>query len=104
MKQLLLICTFLLLSACSSPPNSPVQFSESEQLKLDPTNPHPQDRRTQIAPGAIIKPTTETAQADLDNLGPAPELNNQTWLNVEQPLRLADLRGSVVLLDMWTFG
>lgn len=40
----------------------------------------------------------------LDDLGPAPELENETWLNVEQPLRLADLRGKVVLLDMWTFG
>lgn len=40
----------------------------------------------------------------LDNLGPAPELHNETWLNTDQPLRLADLRGQVVLLEMWTFG
>ena len=40
----------------------------------------------------------------LEDLGPAPELNNETWLNTDQPLRLADLRGKVVLLDMWTFG
>jgi cell division septation protein DedD len=39
----------------------------------------------------------------LENLGPAPELNNEVWLNSE-PLKLADLRGQVVLLDMWTFG
>ena len=39
----------------------------------------------------------------LPDLGPAPELNNQVWLN-SPPLRLADLRGQVVLLDMWTFG
>ena len=31
-------------------------------------------------------------------------LNNQVWLNTDQPLRLADLRGKVVLVDMWTFG
>jgi thiol-disulfide isomerase/thioredoxin len=39
----------------------------------------------------------------LKDLGPAPELNNKVWLNVDHPLRLADLRGKVVLLEMWTF-
>ena len=42
--------------------------------------------------------------ASLPDLGPAPELTNDTWLNVESPLRLADLRGKVVMLEMWTFG
>ena len=42
--------------------------------------------------------------ASLPDLGPAPELTNATWLNVDAPLRLADLRGRVVLLEMWTFG
>jgi hypothetical protein len=43
-------------------------------------------------------------EVELKNLGPAPELTNTVWLNVDRPLRLADLRGRVVLLDMWTFG
>jgi thiol-disulfide isomerase/thioredoxin len=42
--------------------------------------------------------------APLSDLGPAPELTNEVWLNVDTPLRLADLRGKVVLLEMWTFG
>jgi thiol-disulfide isomerase/thioredoxin len=42
--------------------------------------------------------------ASLPDLGPAPELTNDTWLNVESPLRLADLRGKVVIVEMWTFG
>lgn len=42
--------------------------------------------------------------ASLPDLGPAPDLTNETWLNVDAPLRLADLRGKVVLLEMWTFG
>ena len=41
---------------------------------------------------------------ELENFGPAPELTNTTWLNTDQPLRLEDLRGQVVLLEMWTFG
>jgi hypothetical protein len=43
-------------------------------------------------------------EIELPNLGPAPELQNEIWLNVSQPLRLAELRGRVVLIDMWTFG
>lgn len=49
-----------------------------------------------------VPPTPE--RASLPDLGPAPELTNTTWLNVDTPLRLADLRGNVVLIDMWTFG
>ncbi len=45
-----------------------------------------------------------SGRVSLPKLGPAPELTNDTWLNTDQPLRLADLRGKVVLLDMWTFG
>jgi thiol-disulfide isomerase/thioredoxin len=42
--------------------------------------------------------------ASLPDLGMAPELTNKTWLNVDSPLRLADLRGKVVIVEMWTFG
>jgi thiol-disulfide isomerase/thioredoxin len=62
--------------------------------------------------GCATPQTTSEAQpsdpamklASLPDLGPAPELMNDTWLNVDSPLRLADLRGKVVLLEMWTFG
>ena len=40
----------------------------------------------------------------LPDLGEAPELTNDVWLNTDTTLRLADLRGKVVVLDMWTFG
>ena len=49
-----------------------------------------------------VKPESRTAS--LPDLGPAPELTNETWLNVDAPLRLADLRGKVVAIEMWTFG
>lgn len=35
--------------------------------------------------------------------GPAPELVGNVWINADAPLRMADLRGKVVLVDMWTF-
>jgi hypothetical protein len=49
-------------------------------------------------------PEPVSAKASLPDLGPAPELTNEVWLNVDAPLRLADLRGKVVAIDMWTFG
>jgi thiol-disulfide isomerase/thioredoxin len=42
--------------------------------------------------------------SSLPDLGPAPELMNDTWLNVDSPLHLADLHGKVVIVEMWTFG
>lgn len=48
----------------------------------------------------LSNPPAERALADY---GPAPELTNSVWLNAPHPLRLKDLRGKVVLLDMWTF-
>lgn len=50
------------------------------------------------------EPVMPTVNASYPDLGPAPELTNDTWLNVDAPLRLADLRGKVVAIDMWTFG
>ena len=60
--------------------------------------------------GAVTTPEQESetpkpmpTTASLPDLGPAPELTNEVWLNVDAPLRLADLRGKVVAIDMWTF-
>ena len=53
---------------------------------------------------APLKDSAMLKPASLPDLGSAPELTNDTWLNVAAPLRLADLRGKVVLIDMWTFG
>jgi hypothetical protein len=48
-------------------------------------------------------PEQQQLLADLQDHGSAPELHNEAWLNSE-PLKLADLRGKVVLVEFWTFG
>jgi thiol-disulfide isomerase/thioredoxin len=58
----------------------------------------PQRTEVQSVDSSMIK------SASLPDLGLAPELTNDIWLNVDSPLRLADLRGKVVLVEMWTFG
>ena len=40
----------------------------------------------------------------LPDLGPAPEIANEVWLNTDRPLNLASLKGEVVLVEFWTFG
>jgi hypothetical protein len=58
--------------------------------------------KMQAEPTAIPKNTTTLPEGGFDL---APELTNEIWLNTDGvSLRLADLRGKVVLLDMWTFG
>ena len=58
---------------------------------------------------ATPEPESETPKpiphtTSLEDLGPAPELENEIWLNVDAPLRLNDLRDKVVAIEMWTFG
>ena len=76
MKRFIFGCISLVLFGCASK-------QDVTPLQLEPAMPKP---------------------ASLPDLGPAPELTNDTWLNVDAPLRLADLRGKVVILEMWTFG
>jgi hypothetical protein len=45
-----------------------------------------------------------TDNADFPDLGAAPELSGEVWINSDAPLRLSDLHGQVVLVEMWTFG
>jgi thiol-disulfide isomerase/thioredoxin len=52
----------------------------------------------------MLTPANRTGTSSLRDLGPAPELSGGEWLNVPAPLHLSDLRGKVVLLEMWTFG
>ena len=49
-------------------------------------------------------PVSDPKSNYLPVLGLAPEITNENWLNTKVPLRLDDLRGKVVLIEMWTFG
>ncbi len=40
----------------------------------------------------------------LPDLGQAPGIKNEVWLNSDTPLSLETLAGKVVLLEFWTFG
>ncbi len=62
------------------------------------------DQAANSTPAAEGLPAARDLPAAYPDLGEAPELGNETWLNTPEPLRLADLRGKVVLIDMWTFG
>lgn len=70
--------------------------------------PSPAADEARSASDPIVPAAQPTARlefrADLPDLGLAPELHNDVWLNTDRPLRLSELRGKVVALDMWTFG
>lgn len=90
MRRFIFITLGLALVGCTViPPNSPNDAPQSQNVPLSENN----------------TPAAESAgqMADFPDLGPAPELTNTVWLNTDHPLRLKDLRGKVVLLEMWTF-
>jgi thiol-disulfide isomerase/thioredoxin len=102
MRWLILMLTSVVLGACAgsieaqtNPIGSPPPREPATTDRLDP----PSTVTPPIAP-----PSVPGFRADLPDLGEAPELANTIWLNTDRPLRLAELRGKVVLIDMWTFG
>ena len=95
-----LLVLILLLVGCSFEEQ---QVSiESSEILASGASPMPDNTQPPVSPTQTA--VEQQSSPTLTNLGPAPELTNDVWLNTNQPLRLADLRGNVVLLEMWTFG
>lgn len=77
-------------------------------LQADPPTTTPDEPDT--APTAAEEEPTDSPTATthstlvLPDLGPAPDITNEIWLNTERPMNLDALRGRVVLVEFWTFG
>ena len=80
----------LILAACTSNQSEPA-VSESNGVQI-------------LASGTVVPPTPKPIQVDLPDMGEAPEILNETWVNSDVPVTLASVRGKVVLLEFWTFG
>lgn len=53
---------------------------------------------------AVLQGAEPTVELKLPDLGLAPAIEGEIWLNVDGPLQWDELRGRVVLVEMWTFG
>jgi len=105
MRTLLLLLYLGILAGCSSGYVNPGSISGAvPPLGQQPTEEGEMDTPTAMPKQDTPGETPTPFRADLEDYGPAPELINEVWLNTDQPLRLAELRGRVVLLEMWTFG
>jgi thiol-disulfide isomerase/thioredoxin len=58
-------------------------------------------RGVELKPEVTERPASKNLYPDM---GDAPEITNEVWINSETPLTLGELRGKVVLLEFWTFG
>jgi hypothetical protein len=98
----------LVLAACTSTEGDlTAESAEDAEIVLETAASISSAQAIPTSTEQPIPPTdtpTAHAKADLPNLGPAPEIENQVWLNTEAPVTLASQRGKVVLVEFWTFG
>lgn len=106
----------LILVACTGEAPLEAALSDADggliATAVVPTTPHSSptlESATQTPPATPtlipteIPPTKESV--NLPDLGPAPEITNQVWLNTDEPITLASVQGEkAVLVEFWTFG
>ncbi|MFL7891686.1 MAG: hypothetical protein ACK2UM_03745 [Anaerolineales bacterium] len=95
-----LLVWMLVLVGCSSAGDQ--ELNEGLGEKIPSAKIPTQEYQAQLTTPKLTPESQETFQ--LTSSGPAPELTNDVWINSPKPLRLADLHGKVILLEMWTFG
>lgn len=97
----------LLMAACTTESEPPAAAKRASETTVAPTNVPPgtygQPPIANTRPSAKPSATAVTSSL-LPDLGPAPDIKNDVWLNTDQPLNLELLRGKVVLVEFWTFG
>ena len=115
LNLLAVLLTVALLAACGGTQSPEAAETEREKpAPIEVTDQQVEETASEEAaePEEVVAEELEaddtvaasaTPAIDLPNFGPAPEIENDIWLNSD-PLRLAELKGKVVLLEFWTFG
>lgn len=106
---LLAFAIVIVLSACTSttsgsvaesaaPLGTPIQTGE--EISKDAIVIATASTESSVMPALTELPV----RVDLPDMGPAPAIENEVWINTETPLSLQTERGKVVLVEFWTFG
>ena len=106
MRILTLVLFFIVASGCVVLENNPAPVKPTGTQPALGKIPEKAVEMVEAVPTQTVQlpAATQTNKSSLEDFGPAPEIKNEVWLNVDNPLRLAELGGKVVLLEMWTFG
>jgi thiol-disulfide isomerase/thioredoxin len=114
--RLALLALMIFAAGCTAPSNLPMpenlktQAKAPEVVSAAPKVASAAPKAAQMADTKKVNPSAANALtpdqskllASLPSKGAAPELNNRVWLNTK-PLKLAELRGKVVMVEFWTF-
>jgi len=95
------LVTILMLNGCTMPAPLPPAQAPALPAQTQPQTAPIQESQSSTTTNNVT-PEQALLLASLPSKGLAPELNNEVWYNSD-PLKLADLRGKVVMVEFWTF-